>query len=115
MKILFDQNISFRIVKSLKDIFPDCSQVRIEGLENASDSQIWSFASDNEFTIITFDADYFDLATLRGHPPKVIWLRIGNTSTVNLEMVIRLHADSIKEFITSRQLDEIGCLEIKSS
>ena len=58
MKILFDQNISFRIVKSLKDVFPDCSQVRLEGLENATDSEIWAYATENDYSIITFDANF---------------------------------------------------------
>ena len=114
MKILFDQNISVRIVNKLKNIFPGCTQVRLVGLENASDLVIWEYARQNDYSIITFDADFFDLATLKGHPPKVIWLRIGNTSTANLEIVLSTYADTITEFINSSEFAEISCLEIKS-
>ena len=113
MKILFDQNISYRIVNKLRDIFPDGTQVRLEGLENATDAEIWNYAKKNGFNIGTFDTDFYDLATLKGHPPKVIWLRIGNTSTVNLETVIRQNEGIIKDFLTSETYSEIGCLEIK--
>jgi predicted nuclease of predicted toxin-antitoxin system len=114
MKILFDQNISLRIVNKIKDVFPECSQVRLVGLENASDLEIWTFAKQNGYGIMTFDADFYDLATLKGHPPKVIWLRIGNTTTSNLEKVLRTHSETILEFLTSDETTDISCLEIKS-
>lgn len=114
MKILFDQNISVRIVDKLKGIFPNCSQVRFVGLENATDLAIWEYARDNDFCIMTFDADFYDLSTLKGQPPKVIWLRIGNTSTSNLENVLRFHAQTILSFITAEEMADMSCLEIKS-
>lgn len=43
MKLLFDQNISFRIVNKIQDIFPS-GQVRELGLENSKDLEIWKFA-----------------------------------------------------------------------
>jgi predicted nuclease of predicted toxin-antitoxin system len=81
MRLLFDQNISFRILKKLEEYFPNASQVRTSGLENKSDTEIWEYAKSNTYTIVTFDADYYDLTILRGHPPKIIWLRPGNSST----------------------------------
>lgn len=113
MKLLFDQNISFRIVNRLKDIFQDCAQVRNEGLENATDIEIWDYAKREGFNIVTFDTDFYDLSTLKGHPPKVIWLRIGNTSTENLEKVLRENEEIIKEFLSSETYSEISCLEIQ--
>jgi predicted nuclease of predicted toxin-antitoxin system len=66
MKLLFDQNISHRIIHKLKSIFPGCTQVRLEGLENATDTNIWNYAKKYGFSIVTFDADFYDLATLNG-------------------------------------------------
>ena len=100
MKILFDQNISFRVIKNLKTLIPEGRQFRELGLENASDYQIWLYAKNNEFAIITFDADFYDLVTLYGHPPKLIWLRMGNTSTQNLVKFIEQHFDLISAFLT---------------
>ena len=81
MKLLFDQNISFRIIAKLQDLLPLASQVRLLGLENSTDFEIWDFAKTNEFTIITFDTDFYDISLIKGTPPKIVWLRIGNTST----------------------------------
>ena len=112
MKLLFDQNISFRVVNKLRLIFPECGQVRELKLEDKSDREIWEFANKEEYSIVTFDADFYDLVTLYGHPPKVIWLRIGNTKTDNLITAIQNHSEIIKAFISDKNYSEIGCLEI---
>ncbi len=62
MKLLFDLNISFRIVNKLRDVFQDSTQVRDAGLENATDTEIWNYAKDHGFAIVTFDTDFYDLA-----------------------------------------------------
>lgn len=79
MKLLLDQNISFRIANKIQDIFPGSGQVSELGLENSKDSQIWKFARENGYAIVTFDSDFYDLGLLQGASPKVIWLRLGNT------------------------------------
>lgn len=81
MKLLFDQNISFRILRLLPENFLNSRQVGSVGLNDHEDVEIWEFAKRNDFTIVTFDADYFDLSVLKGFPPKVIWLRTGNLVT----------------------------------
>ena len=78
MKILFDQNISFRLIRKINDIFPLAKQVRELNLENSTDRQIWEFAKENDYTIITFDADFYDFSIVWGHPPKIVWIRTGN-------------------------------------
>ena len=115
MKLLFDQNISHRIVSKISSFFPDCIQVRLSNLENSSDIEIWNYAKSNDYSIVTFDADFYDFVILKGHPPKVIWLRIGNTSTNNLEKILMEKKDIIQEFITSEKHKDIGCLEIKEN
>lgn len=62
--------------------------------------------------MITFDADFYDLVTLYGHPPKMIWLRTGNTSTQNLGKIITNHFEIIESFLTDNNLNDVGCLEI---
>ena len=114
MKLLFDQNISFRIVKNIQDILPGSKQVRELGLENSKDSQIWTYAKENEYCIVTFDADFYDMGIIKGASPKIIWLRLGNTSTRNIEKVLRKNCDLIRTFLTDPDYMEIGCLEINS-
>ena len=72
MNLLFDQNISFRIVRLLEKTFPGCKHVKEVGLHNMTDSEIWEFAKNNDFTIVTFDADFYDFAVIKGIPPKII-------------------------------------------
>ena len=112
MKLIFDQNISFRVVNKLRSTFPESGQVRDLNLENKSDRDIWNFAKNEDYTIVTFDGDFYDLVTLYGHPPKVIWLRMGNTSSDNLIALLQKHAEIIKTFITDTNYADIGCLEI---
>lgn len=113
MKILFDQNISFRLINKIAANFPEAKQVRQLGIENYADMEIWEFAKKNEYTIITFDADFLDISSLKGHPPKIIWLRFGNTSTDMLAKLLVAKYEIIKEFVTSNQHSEFACLELK--
>ncbi len=113
MKLLFDQNISFRIVKLIRDRYPDVAQITQLELSNPTDREIWKFARENNYTIVTFDSDFNDLLTLYGLPPKIIWLRLGNTSTQKLaDFFIHRH-DIIQEFISHPNYRDIGCLEFE--
>ncbi len=75
MKLLFDQNISFRLIKRIIDVYPESRQVRELGLENATDFEIFEYAKKNDYAIVTFDSDFCDLNIIKGFPPKIIWLR----------------------------------------
>ena len=70
MRLLFDQNISFRLVSKIRDIFHEARQVKELGLENLTDFQIWRYAKSNNYSIVTFDADFYDYSLLKGHLPK---------------------------------------------
>jgi predicted nuclease of predicted toxin-antitoxin system len=113
MKLLFDQNISFRIIGKLQDIMPTASQVRLLGLENRTDFEIWDFAKANDYSIITFDTDFYDISLIKDTPPKIIWLRFGNTSTTQLASYIRSNLELIKEFIQNADYKDLACLEIE--
>ena len=112
MKLLFDQNISFRIIKKVEDFLPLSSQVRSLGLENSNDMDIWEFAKAHDFNIVTFDADFYDMSLIKGTPPKIIWLRIGNTSTTSLVECLKINYELILEFIMNVQYKDLACLEI---
>jgi len=114
MKLLLDQNISFKITSKIQDLFPGSKQVRDLGLENSKDSFLWNYAKENNYCIVTFDGDFYDLGLIKGSSPKVIWLRLGNTTTQNIEAVLRKNYDLIKTFLTDPNYIEIGCLEINN-
>ncbi len=114
MKLLLDQNISFRIASRIQDIYPGTRQVKELGLENSKDLIIWEYARRNGFCILTFDNDFYDIGLLKGSPPKIIWLRTGNTKTNNIERILRKNHDTIKAFLTDPAYAGMGCLEINN-
>ena len=109
MKLLFDQNLSFKLCQALADLFPGSSQVRLLGLAEADDSAVWQHAKANAFVLVTQDSDFADMASLYGQPPKVIWLRCGNQPTQAIEKLLRDHAQAIAAF---EQDATATCLEI---
>ena len=71
MKLLFDQNLSFKLCRQLADIFPESNQVRLIGMSEADDQGIWQYARANGFMLVSQDADFADMATLYGPPPNI--------------------------------------------
>ena len=87
--LLFDQNISPRLVDRLADIYPGSAHVFTLGLGNAMDIEIWQYAHDHDYMIVTKDADFSELGIVKGFPPKIIWIRRGNCSTQDIESILR--------------------------
>lgn len=110
MKLIFDQNISFRVVKSLLDIFPESVHVTNLSLSNASDQEIWNFAKRNECTIVTFFSDFYDFSLIWGYPPQIIWIRTGNKSSSEVVTLLKRHSNNIGSFIAEK---ELACLAIR--
>lgn len=98
MKLLFDQNLPPRLVKTLEDIFPNSLHVREIGFVEATDTEIWNYAKDNDLTIVSKDTDFQQRSLLLGHPPKVVWLRVGNCPVKTVEDLLRKHSISIHTF-----------------
>jgi predicted nuclease of predicted toxin-antitoxin system len=109
MKLLFDQNISHRLIPQLQDILQEARQLRELGLENCTDKQIWEYAKENGLNIVTFDGDFYDFSLVWGHPPKIIWIRTNNQTTKNISKIIRQHLKTLIEF---QHDNELACLEI---
>ncbi|MGH9120188.1 MAG: DUF5615 family PIN-like protein [Acidimicrobiales bacterium] len=80
MRLLFDQNLSRNLVGQLRDAFPESQHVTALGLDTATDREIWEFARENGYLVVSKDSDFRQLAFLYGPPPKVVWLRVGNAS-----------------------------------
>jgi predicted nuclease of predicted toxin-antitoxin system len=109
LKLLFEQNLSRKLVSRLADIFPDSSHVQFHGLLEADDGEIWEFAKAQGCFIVTQDADFADRSRLYGVPPKVVWLRCGNVPTSRVEALLCTGAEAIQELMSSLSLD---CLEL---
>jgi predicted nuclease of predicted toxin-antitoxin system len=109
MRFLFDQNISHRILKLLPENYSDSTTVKQEGLINAPDRQIWEFARQYNYVIVTQDSDFNDLTSLFGFPPKIIWIRTGNIKTQSIINILIDYSQDIDKFIKN---SEYGCFEI---
>lgn len=99
MKVLIDQNLSFRLVDVLSSRFPGSCHVRDVGLSGDDDERIWQLAKDEGFVIVTKDNDFLARALVRGHPPQIVQIRIGNASTRQIAELLRMRADDIAQFV----------------
>jgi predicted nuclease of predicted toxin-antitoxin system len=95
VKLLFDHNLSPRLIKHLADLYPDSNHVYLLGLDQSPDEEVWEFARRGGFLLVTKDADFSDLCLLLGFPPKVIWIRRGNCATAAIEAILRNHHEDI--------------------
>ena len=98
MKLLFDENLSPKLVRLLSDLFPGSIHVHDCGLGASDDGEIWRFAVAEDFMIVSKDLDFYDRSMVYGSPPKLIWLRTGNRSTADIERLLRDHATVIGHF-----------------
>lgn len=111
MKLLFDENISWRIVKKIIHLYPGSeSSVRLH-LTGQKDDTVWKTAKRDGYDIVTFDEDYSVLSQERGFPPKVIFIRSGNMSTQPLAALLIRNHEVIVAFLTNPE-EEHGCLEL---
>ncbi len=109
MKLLFDHNLSPRLIKSLADIYPNSNHLYLMGLDKVSDNIVWETAKKQNYIIVTKDSDFNELLILRGFPPKLIWIRLGNCSTKTIETLLRENYEIITSF---EQDNNIGILAL---
>lgn len=109
MKLLLDQNLSRKLVPKLEKIFPDSSHVYIVGLQMASDEEIWLYAKKRNYIIVTQDSDFYERSLLFGYPPKIIWIRTGNTSTENIAYLLKKFRTHLLFFEKDKTF---GCFQI---
>ncbi len=102
MKLLLDENLSDRIVGRIIDLYPNSEHVKTLGLTNTDDVFIWEYAKVNDFVIVSKDSDFHQRSLLYGHPPKFIYLRIGNRPTSFVVRVLRENYDIIFQFGESK-------------
>lgn len=112
MSLLLDENLSRRIVLFLQAHSAGSTQVALIGMEQANDYEIWTYARDHDFVIVTKDADFFDLSLLYGAPPKVIWLKSGNCAKAAVTRLLVERSDRIVSLLGQEQTT---CLEIYDS
>ncbi|MEN2400511.1 DUF5615 family PIN-like protein [Flavobacterium sp. MC2016-06] len=105
MKLLLDANISWRIVKLVGNDFSNCFHSKdIKINQPAKDIEIWEFAKQNQFTILTHDDDFEKLLLLKGAPPKVIILKTFNKNTKEIAELLISKKEIIESFVSNKEL-----------
>jgi predicted nuclease of predicted toxin-antitoxin system len=110
VKLLLDQNLSRRMLPALETLFPGSSQTALLGLAEAEDGAIWEFAKREGYAIVTKDADFVELSMMRGYPPKVVLLNMGNVSNTTLLARLCAEAEALQDFFANTTE---GVLEIE--
>lgn len=101
MKLLLDENLSDRIINKIIDLYPNSKHVKTLSLTNTDDALIWEYAKANSFVIVSKDSDFHQRSLLYGHPPKFIYLRIGNSPTSKIVQILRDNFVTIAQFHSS--------------
>jgi predicted nuclease of predicted toxin-antitoxin system len=101
VKLLLDENLSPRLTAALSDLYPGSAHVEDCGLISAPDDHVWRFAAENGYILVTKDSDFSERSVIDGWPPKVIWLRLGNCTTLRVQQALREHAEEIRAFVAS--------------
>ena len=109
IKLLFDQNLSYRLVSRLKDIYPNSKHVASLGLDRASDIDVWKYAKEYDYTLVSKDSDFNDICTLYDFPPHIVWLRLGNSRVSLAQDVLIKYKNKICMIV---QENKIGIIEI---
>ena len=100
MRLLFDEQLSEALVPLLHDLFPDSLHVRPLGAGGAPDPAVWQLAREHDCLLVTKDEDFHRLSVLRGAPPKVVWLRMGNCATQDIARLLQQRAEDIRRKAT---------------
>lgn len=103
MRLLFDENLSHQLVRLLGDIFPQSVHVRDVGLKSADDPAVWHYAKEHQLMIVSKDSDLHQRSFVLGHPPKLVWVRLGNCSTTEVESLLRRNFSAITLFYQDAQ------------
>ncbi|MCS6822017.1 MAG: DUF5615 family PIN-like protein [Microscillaceae bacterium] len=109
MKLLLEQNISYKVLKELNEHFPESAQAGRIGLGQAGDREVWNFAKVHGYTLVTYEATFHEISLLLGAPPKVIWLKCEDTSPKNVACILIKNKNIIENFIRDKKYI---CLEI---
>jgi predicted nuclease of predicted toxin-antitoxin system len=98
MKLLFDQNLSPRLPRLLDELYQGSTHVCDVGLRDADDTEVWEYAKQHGFAVVSKDSDFQARSLLYGSPPKFIWLRVGNCTVQSIEELLRKHSATIRTF-----------------
>lgn len=78
MNLLIDNQLPPILVRHLQSYGLTATHVVDVGLERATDDEIWEYAGDEGFAIVSKDEDFLQLSVSDPTGPTFVWVRIGN-------------------------------------
>ncbi len=103
MRLLLDENLSEFVLPAIADLYPESLHVRLLGAGGAPDNMVWQLAKEHSCVLVTRDEDFLRLSIVRGAPPKVVWLSVGNCSNQEIIHLLRTRHQNIQEFYGHEQ------------
>ncbi len=98
VRLLFDENLSQRLLQPLTDLFPGSEHIRNLASTGTSDRLLWDLSRTGPFILTTRDEDFVGMSVLRGAPPKVVWLNVGKSRNAVIAALLQTHASDIERF-----------------
>ena len=98
VRLLFDENLSERLLQPLAELFPDSEHIRNLTSTGASDRLLWDLARTSRFILTTRDEDFVGMSVLQKAPPKVLWLNVGRSRNAVIAALVQSHAADIERF-----------------
>jgi predicted nuclease of predicted toxin-antitoxin system len=98
VRLLFEENLSPDLPRLVAGIFPSSAHVREVGLKGEDDVTIWRFAAEKALVLVTKDDDFAELSILRGAPPKIPVIRLGNCRTSAVAASLAEEQPRIEQF-----------------
>jgi predicted nuclease of predicted toxin-antitoxin system len=99
VKFLVDENLPPSLAVMLEALYPGSAHVRYLGLEGTKDPPLWELAKKDGYAILTKDSDFEQRSFLHGAPPKVVWLKVGNSSAAQIRALVSMHLAAIESFV----------------
>jgi predicted nuclease of predicted toxin-antitoxin system len=97
VKFLVDNQLPPALARFItEDLRGEALHVGDVGLREGSDFQVWTYASENDFILISKDDDFVTLYS-RTPSARLLWIRIGNCRRVFLLNVFRQQWQRIQE------------------
>lgn len=109
MKLLLDENLSRRLVPFLQASYPQSTHVVLIGMEHADDRILWQYAKQNDFVLVSRDADFYDLGLVHGAPPKLVWLKTGNQHKAATLAALLENSEVIHRTLIT---EDLACVQI---
>lgn len=107
--LLLDENLSPTLVAKLELEFPGVAHLSQFNMLGMPDIEVWRFAGEQGYCIVSSDSDFNQLAFVNGPPPQVIWLRLADVTTDEIRQCLVGHKSAIVTFLGQ---DDAAVLEI---